>query len=217
MASQKPMIVRLVKWVGFTLFLVLTLVGRLVLSQPVAPTVADCPPGYVCLEEPTYQSVKTLLLKLQKIEENEPVFTFEPVFVIVDRNGRVYSSGDRPNEVHGHMLWGDFDVDFVWTPKMEVHQAVEPVGGWRLRVKAITWFNFLAFDEDFSDGMDFGLGLEPLYYKRFNLQVYAGIRSFGLGFGVDITTNFGVFAGCSDLYRDPTSLQPSLGVYFSFN
>jgi hypothetical protein len=77
-----------------------------------------------------------------------------------------------------------------------------------------------AGDDDEETGLeefwDLALAWDFLYYESLNMSVHAGVRSLGLGPGVDLTKNFGMYVGYSFIYSDlGHSMQTA--AYFSFN
>ena len=177
---------------------------------------ALCPEGFVCIPAATYSNVKLALQKLAVLETTQPEFTMDPVFIIVDRQGRYFSNGTGAEPANGVMRWGAFEAKLAWVPEIRVSQRVDPTWGWRLRVKAALWFNILEASASAIDRpLDAGLLLEPFYIQWFNVQVFAGLKSFGVGLGADLTANFGVLVGGACSYG--LALTPNLGLYFSFN
>jgi hypothetical protein len=177
-----------------------------------------CPEGFVCLRKEVYAKVKAALAKLAKLEQTEPKIELDPVYIVTDRQGRVFSSGDDPEPASGEMTWGDFQVEFKWVPKLTVSQIVEDEWGFRPRVKAQLWFNFTDFQlDEFERFIDVGVSFEPLYVYWANLQIFVGIKSFGAAIGFDATKNFGFVGGISFLYRNIASPSPMAGIFFSFN
>ncbi len=174
--------------------------------------VPGCPGGHKCIPLDTFERVKAALGKLKKIETTQPTFTTEPVYIVVDRQGRIFSSGADPDPALGEMTWGDFVVKFKWTPKLTVSHVVEANWGYRPRIKTQVWANVLD-----ADPLDVGLAFEPLYVSWANLQVFAGTKSFGLALGGDVTKNFGLVGGVALPYKAPTNPTPMAGLFFSFN
>ena len=195
------------------------LIALLWVSPAVAlDPVPGCPEGYTCLLNETFEKVKLALTKLKKIEESQPTFKTDPIYIVTDRQDRIYSSGGDPEPAKGEMTWGDFVVHFKWSPKLTVSQVVEDDWGFRPRFKAMLWVNVFDFNSDEPEKfIDVGVAFEFLYVQLANLQLYVGTKSFGAAIGFDFTKNFGLVAGLSFLYRNITSPTPMAGLFFSFN
>lgn len=180
-------------------------------------TPASCPEGSTCVP-PEDMKVFVQLLKDQKCRnENPPKLTLDPVTVIVDRQGRVYYSGNEPKPYKVHIDWCNYQVDGTGKITMEVAQKVEPTWGFRFRAKAA--FGYLPVEaleeKDGMRGFDGGLLLEPFFLQWFNVNAYVGVRSVGAGVGFDLTKNFGIYAGYAIAWGTWRS-NPHAALYFSF-
>jgi hypothetical protein len=67
----------------------------------------------------------------------------------------------------------------------------------------------------FNDVWDAGLMVDFFHYEWFNINVAAGFRSFGAGFGADLTANFGIYAGYANTWGT-WHHNLNLGLWFSF-
>ena len=193
---------------------------RIVLVVIVASAAyASCPEGQVCIDKDKWSQVRGLLAKLKKVEESEPVLTMSPFHITIDRSGRVFTDSTGSQKGKAKMVWGDFDVDLEYTITAEMHQAVESDWGFRLRIKALAMWLPLAVLEakEWKESVDFGVGLEPFYWKIFAVQLHAGARTVGGGLNIDITNNFGAYLAAGVPWATPSTLAVMTGVGMSFN
>lgn len=185
------------------------------------PPPVDCPDGHVCLTDEQYAAVYGKLEELAVIEDTPPTITVDDsVVVIVDRAGRVYTNGTGDQRLSGTLQWGHMGADLELGLDVDVRQREVPDFGVRLRPK--TAFGILPLRFTVSDPaqmVDVGLGLDVLYYRKWNLNAYAGSRSFGVDVGFDVFRNSGVMTGVHWAYPTPdTTLTPTPGAswYFGF-
>lgn len=158
------------------------------------------------------------LLKDQKCRaETPPKLTLDSVMVVVDRQGRVYGSGDDPKPYKIALDWCNYRIDATSQIKLVVGQRIEPTYGFRFRLKAaLGYLPVEAFmEKDAGRGIDGGMLLEPFFLQWANLNVYVGVRSFGLGVGFDLTRNFGLYLGYAMAWGTWRS-NPTAALYFSF-
>jgi hypothetical protein len=177
-----------------------------------------CEAGATCVPA---EDVKVFvqLLKDQKCRsENPPTFALDPVVIVVDKDGRVYGSGNDPKPYKMHVDWCNYHIDANANVKLQVAREVPPTWGFRFRLKAaVGYLPVEALEEkDAGRGLDAGLMFEPFYFFRyFNLNAYVGVRSFGGGLGFDVTKNFGLYAGYALAWGTWRS-NPEAALYFSF-
>jgi len=151
------------------------------------------------------------------LQEEKPKFQLDPIVIITDVEGRVYYSGSQPVPYSVTMKWCNYEV--VGQGKLEVTVAKRepPVWGFRFRPKFAGSFLFVdAFKQSSAgEAVDVGILWDLAYYRSFNLNVATGFRSVGAGLGMDVTKNFGVYAGYAFSWW--TLLHnPQAGLYFSF-
>jgi group I intron endonuclease len=178
----------------------------------------DCSsPSSVCVEKDDLVSFLDLARGQKCRTENPPEVTSDPVTIVVDRSGRVFGSGTGAHPLKIHIKWCSYEIEAESQVSLLAAQRVEPDWGFRLRLKPT--FGLLvpeAFrsDAEFHKALDGGLLIEPFYVYDANLNVYLGVRSFGLGLGYDITKNMTGYAGYSVTWG---SWRPNLflGVGFS--
>lgn len=177
---------------------------------------APCPDGHVCVPD---EDMKTFiqLLKDQKCRtETEPEFTLDSVSVVTDRQGRIYYSGNGPKPYKLKVDWCNYEINAEAEVKVHVAQREEPTWGFRPRFKATVGVLFTEMlERDFESSLDGGLLFEPFYWNLLNLNAYVGVRSFGGGVGVDITTNFGGYAGLAVTWGG-WRMNPMASLFFSF-
>jgi hypothetical protein len=160
-----------------------------------------------------------LLQERKCLDENTPKATADSVTVIVDKEGRVYGSGTGKHPFKVHLEWCHYKIEAESQVKLQVAQEVERTWGFRLRIKAT--FGFLiaeAFQDDtdeLQDTLDGGFLVEPFFIDWANVNAYVGFRSIGAGLGVDLTTNFGLYAGYALTWGDWRH-NPLVSVFFAF-
>jgi hypothetical protein len=177
----------------------------------------ECPAGSTCVPPEDMQTFVQLLRDQKCRSEQVPVLKMDPVTIIVDRQGRVYYSGSEPLPYKVHVDWCNYHVEAVGKVSVQVAQRVEPTWGWRFRMKAA--FAYLpleaVLEKDATQGLDGGVLLEPFFLQSFNVNAYVGVRSVGAGVGLDLTKNFGLYAGYA-LALGSWRSNPHFGVSFSF-
>lgn len=190
----------------------------LVLLLPVGVLAQEpCPEGFVCVEKADMQTFLQLARDQKCRAAAPPTVTSDGVTIVVDRMGRVYGSGTGPRPFTVKMDWCNYKLEAKTELNVSAAQRIEPDWGFRLRLKPT--FGFLvteAFRSDtkFHESLDGGLLVEPFYLYWANLNVYLGVRSFGIGLGADVTKNMTVYAGYSMTWGSWRS-SPYLGVGFS--
>jgi hypothetical protein len=158
------------------------------------------------------------LLQAQKCRlDNIPKLTADSVTIVVDKDGRVYGSGDDPKPYKLHIDWCNYQIDVKSQIKLVVAQKTEPTYGFRFRMKAaLGYLPVEAFSEkDAGRGVDGGMLFEPAFWQWANINAYVGVRSVGAGLGFDLTRNFGLYAGYAMAWGTWRS-NPHAALYFSF-
>jgi hypothetical protein len=175
---------------------VLTLLALVLVAAPARAQTA-CPPGVTCVPPEDMKVFLQLLKDQQCRNKTEPKLTLDPIVIITDHQGRVYTSGNDPKPYKLAIDWCNYQIDAKAVVKTQVAEYVAPEYGFRFRVKAA--LGYLPFQaivhNNAAKAMDAGLLLEPFFLHWANLNVFVGFRSFGPGFGFDITRNFGAYLG----------------------
>lgn len=134
-----------------------------------------------------------------------PKLELDPIELVVDKDGRVYYSGDEPFPYTAKLTWCGVEAEFEG--KLNVVTAIreEPWWGFRFRPKAyLGYLPLVALESQKGlDGIDAGLMVDFFYLKWFNVNAAVGFRSVGAGVGVDITKNFGAYVGYGLSYQEP--------------
>ena len=171
----------------------------------------------VCVSERDMAVFIELLREKQCFQTKPPVFTEDSITVIVDRDGRVYGSGNNPVPHKLKIDWCNYQINAESNIQLQVAQRVEPTWGFRFRPKAT--FGILVADlfrgNVFHESLDGGILIEPFYVQWVNANAYIGIRSLGAGLGVDLTKNFGAYVGWSITWGFWRS-NPYISFYFAF-
>jgi len=169
--------------------------------------------------------------ELDDIHESKAEVEFkEPIVIVRDWEDRVYVNGGEKKPIKMKLKIGkhvDRDME-VQLPIRVYYREEPPDPPFRFRVRfqagvlvpeAIRSIRNAADDDDktgLEEFLDAGLSWDFLHYDALNLAIYTGVRSVGIGPGVDLTKNFGLYAGYSFVYSDlGHSLQTA--VYFAFN
>jgi hypothetical protein len=207
--------------------LALCLAGAPAYAQDPEPTpeaaesIVGCPEGYTCLPDAQYATVYAKLEELAQIEEGVPTVSFEaPLVVVTDDQGRVFSNSTGDQLIPGTVEWGHMSADLKLVVDVDVRQKETPQAGFRARPKASFGVIPLAFRiEDPAQMVDVGLGLDFLYFRKYNLNAYLGSRSFGVDVGFDVFQNSGVMAGAHWTWPSagtPPAITPGVYWYFAF-
>jgi hypothetical protein len=182
-----------------------------------ASTTQVCPEGFTCVVDEDMKAFMQLLRDQKCRDETPPTIKADPVIIVVDRKGRVFGSGTGDKPYTLHLDWCNYQLEAKTQVHLDVAQRVEPTWGFRLRVKATA--GLLVFDafkeRKLYEAMDGGVLVEPFFIQWANVNAYVGFRSVGLGFGADITTNFGAYAGYALTWGTWRS-NPFLAAYFAF-
>lgn len=216
-----------------TLLLTLAL---LLLSAPVSaqdpaptpdpkPSAEGSPEGCegTCVADEDMQKILRVLRERKCLNDQPPTFELDPVNIVIDKDGRVFFSGEKPHPYTLKMKWCHYEVEAQG--KVDVIAAVQepPVWGFRFRPKAYIgvlplepFYELAAGEErEFADVMDAGVMVDFLYYQWANLNVAVGYRSLGGGVGFDLTSNFGAYVGYGLTWID-WHHNANLGLWFSF-
>jgi hypothetical protein len=140
------------------------------------------------------------VLKSRKCQLSElPRFELDPIQIVVDKQGRIFSSGADPKPYSLKMAWCDITVKAEGRVEVVTAMKKPPIWGFRFRPKAYMGLLPLeSFHEGlrgFSDLTDAGFMIDFLYYDWANLNAAVGYRSVGGGVGLDLTENFGLYGG----------------------
>ena len=196
-----------------------TLLGVTAIAPTVAAQTTTCvsTDDTVCLPRQDFQRFLDIALERQCLEKKKPVFEVDPITVVTDSEGRVFYTGADPNKPYRvTMSWCHYEVEAVGKVSIVAAMKEPATSGLRFRPKAYLGHLPLKLAKGkFHDGIDAGLLVDWLFIHDFNLNVAAGFRSLGLGVGVDLTKNFGVYAGYAIGYTAPTH-NVNASIYFSF-
>lgn len=183
-----------------------------------APALAESCPGGTCVAKEDLAKFIELLKERKCRAGTPPTFELDPVKVVVDRDGRVYYSGAQPHPYTVKMSWCNYEVKAEGKVDIVAAMLTPPIWGFRFRPKAYmgllpgeAFYHFaentaleLAGESTESLGVgdvfDAGVMVDFLYYDWVNLNAAAGFRSFGLGVGADLTSNFGAYLGYANTW-----------------
>lgn len=196
--------------------IVAALMGLVLAATPASASAEPTCDG-ACITDADMQVFVKLLRDQKCRNETPPKFDVDPITIVVDREGRIYGSGADPKPYKIHMKWCNYEVDATGKVKLTAASRVEPDYGFRFRPKfSAGLLPIEAFRRDpWTQAVDVALMADLAYWKTLNFNVHAGIRSFGLGVGVDITKNFGAYVGYANTWSDWRS-NVYTGLYFGF-
>ena len=186
---------------------VLLLVARVALGT-------ECPNGSTCVPPEDMKVFLQLLQDKQCLQRQQPAFHLDPITIVTDRDGRIYTSGAQ---YHLSMKWCSYDVQSEGPVTAVAAMTLPQAYGFRFRPKA--FLGYLPLEalkaSDARSGLDGGLLLDFLHWEWANLNFSAGVRSGGLGLGADLTANAGVYAGYSITWGSWRH-NPMGGFWFAF-
>lgn len=184
------------------------------------PPAPPCPEPYaLCLTQPDSDTVVESLKELKSIKESKATFKLKEDIVIVrDWQDRVYVNGGSAKPIDATLTLGptisrDMQVQL---PIQVYYRPKPPDPMFRLRVRAQMGLILPVIWKNAKGGWDAGISFDFMHYSVFNLAAYTGVRSAGGGVGMDLTKNFGPYAGYALVYDGFTS-DVMAGCYFSFN
>lgn len=162
-----------------------------------------------------------LLREKKCLQQSQPTFKVDPIVITTDVEGRTYYSGAQPQPYKLTMSWCGYEAQGEGKLDVVVAKKVPETWGFRFRLKFYGGFLFTDALETYVDGRDVGrafdLGFQGdfFHWKALNLNAGAGFRSASLTVGVDITRNFGAFAGYGFSFWS-LKHNPIVGLSFSF-
>ncbi len=146
-------------------------------------------------------SVFTSLLREKRCQLGEtPKFELDPIQIVIDRQGRVFFTGNDPHPYKLRMTWCSYEVEAVGKVNVIAAMRQPPIWGFRFRPKAymgIIPSEVLYADpgQKFQDLVDAGVMVDFLYYDWVNLNAAMGYHSVGTAVGIDLSENFGASVG----------------------
>lgn len=179
----------------------------------IALAAEPCPDGKVCVDREDMKTFLTLAQEKKCLLTTTPEVKTDPIVVVVDKEGRVYSSGSNPRPFTVQLNWCNYNLTAQGQTKTVAAMAVESEYGFRFRPKATLGIlgTELLSGVKFQDTVDGGVLLEPFFYKFLNLNAFVGVRSTGGGIGVDLTHTVGLYFGYAITWADWRS-NPMAGI-----
>jgi len=183
----------------------------------------ECPPDGVCLNKEQKEQVTAAVKEFDDIKSSKAeIEVVEPIVIIRDWENRIYINGGEKKPIKLKLKIGKtIDRDMEMTLPIEVGYREEPPDPmFRLRIRAQAGFlipeviqTIQGQHENFWDA---SIGFDFFHLSWFNFSIYAGVRSVGVGPGIDVTKNFGLYSSFAFVY-ETIRISNSTGVYFSFN
>lgn len=188
--------------------------------------------GGICLTKAQRDKLSEAVLELQDIHGSKAEIELqEPIVIVRDWEDRVFINGGKKKPIKLKLRVGkhvDRDLE-VQLPIQVFYREEPPDPMFRLRIRAqlgvlvpqlVKTVEGATFGDqnDLEPFWDAGIGWDFFHIQDLSLNVaaYTGIRSAGLGAGLDLTKNFGVYAGYGITY-DGWSHTLLTSVYFAFN
>lgn len=216
----------------FPIFFLILMAPVAVYAQEPTPTTvptqtpaAICPPdGGVCLTKDEKEKVVAAVKELDEIHQAKAVLELqEPIIVIRDWNDRIYINGGKTKPIRARLRLGStIDREMEATIDVQVHYREKPPDPlFRLRIRAQAGILVPEAFRTIKNGnvesfWDASLGLDFVHIGIVNAAAYTGIRSVGIGPGIDLMKNFGVIGGYAFKY-DGFASSAFISAYFSFN
>jgi hypothetical protein len=190
----------------------------LLLSILIAPRAnAQQCEGGVCVAEEDLKAFVQLAKDQRCRQETAPKLQLDSVTIVVDKDGRVYSSGSEPLPYKFRLEWCNYTLE--GTGKVSVVAAQHLDRDWGFRFRPKFGAGFLVLDSiqqpKWEDGVDVALMADFAYFRQFNLNASLGVRSVGVSVGADLTKNFGAYVGYGLTWASWRH-NPTVGLYFSF-
>jgi hypothetical protein len=166
----------------------------------------ECAQGSTCVPKKDMDTFVELLKEKKCLQTEKPTFTLDPITVVTDEKGRVFYTGNDPAHPYKlKMSWCSFEAE--GTGKVDVVAAMQVPSTWGFRFRPKAYLGYLplqpvVYSKTANEGIDAGLMLDFFHVQYGNLNAAVGIRSFGLGLGVDVTGNFGLYAGYAMSWKD---------------
>lgn len=196
----------------------------LALALPSIAHAQQCvpPPGGACITKEQKESLREAALELKDVHDSPVKLELkEPVVIIVDWEGRVYVNGGANKPLPVHLTLGQHvDRDLAVTlPTQIFHRPKPPDPMFRLRIRAQAAIMLPHLINVLQDGgtvpIDGGIGWDFFHVGPVNAAVHTGVRTSAFTVGLDLTQNFGVFAGPGVAY-DGLKFVVNTGFYFAF-
>lgn len=193
---------------------------------------SDCPQdlidaGGMCITEEEKNALIDALRELQNIHESKAELKLtEPITIVRDWEDRIFINGGRGKPIRVKLRIGEHvDRDLEAVLPIRVFYREKPPDPWfRLRIRAQFGVlvpetaDFVSNDGDSGFFVDGGIGWDFFHIPDWsmNLAAYTGARSLGGGLGMDLTKNFGVYAGYALTYGE-WNHSLLVSAYFAFN
>ncbi len=173
----------------------------------------------VCIERKDLDLFIDLARERRCLDNTKPVFELDSVTVMQDVDGRIFYSGADPKHPYKlTMSWCHYKIEAQG--KVQIVAAMKEPETWGFRFRPKAYLGLLPtkyFEgESFSSGVDAGLLVDFFYVHSLNLNVAAGFRSTGIGVGVDLTSNAGVYAGYAFGWTANPRHNLNTSLYFAF-
>ena len=136
--------------------------------------------------------------ELQVLESATPELKLDSLNIIVDKDGRVFVK----DQLIGTLNVGPLSYKVSMKINTTIVKAREKEYGFDLKWKAVIIESYERDKDNKVKAITSGaLGIEPFYYKQFNLNLIIGPRLYGPAIGVDITEHFDILTGVGSLYN----------------
>jgi len=167
----------------------------LISAASFSASAVECGSTDTCVVEEDMALFLQVLEEKRCMGESKPTFRFDPIQVTEDQYGRMFVSGGNSYKVH--FDWCTYSVDATANLTMQVAKYVPPEMGFRYRLKVAPGYlplEALSAQNGYA-GLDVGVLVESFFFQSLNINGYVGVRSVGVGLGLDLTRNMGLYAG----------------------
>lgn len=187
----------------------------------------ECSEG-VCLSDDRAEEIREILRDYKCLqssvknglgESEDFSLSFKEWQVVVTRDHQVFAK----DKLQGTLQWCEWEVAFKAKPDLKAYLAPEDdpgiQWGFRPRVKLAFLLHPVAMfqSSNLSEWSEPAVAFEPFHVGFFHLQVHAGLSSFGLGPGVDLTRNLDLYAGPRIEWTQLNQVRAFVGVSVSLN
>lgn len=165
----------------------------------------ECAGGSQCIPPQDMEKIREVLVEKKCLQTEKPSFTLDPITIVTDEKGRVFYTGADPNPYKIKMKWCNYEAEGTGKVNLVAGLKEPQTLGFRFRPKAYLGYlplEPLTYQKTGTEGIDAGLMLDFFHWQFANVNVAVGFRSFGLGAGIDVTQNFGLYAGYAMSWKD---------------
>jgi hypothetical protein len=175
----------------------------------------DCPAGYKCIPEPQAVRIQQALVEykcLQDTLENKLIsLKLSPIQIVETEKKNLYV----PGEQEALLEWCSYKIKFVVPLTVQVSRKAPtppPTYGLRFRFRLGAMASYPREQDNLGLSLiEPYLGLESIYWRLAHLNTHLGVRTGGVGLGIDLTKNLDLNVAVGVRWADFT-LTPTIGL-----